>query len=115
MRIAHLAPPWFAIPPRNYGGTENVLYHLIEAQVEAGHEVTVFTAGDSRTSATQVAFLEDALFDLGVPWQAHLLAFYHLFKSVEHLRQHAHDFDVVHSHLSSTSDLYSFPLLSHLN
>lgn len=33
MRIAHIAPPWLAIPPKNYGGTENVIYNLIEEQV----------------------------------------------------------------------------------
>ena len=35
MKIAHIAPPWIEIPPKNYGGTEIVLYNhdLIERYV----------------------------------------------------------------------------------
>ncbi len=40
MKIAHIAPPWITIPPKNYGGTEIVLYNLIEEQVAQGHDVT---------------------------------------------------------------------------
>ena len=32
MRIAQIAPPWIAIPPKNYGGTESVIYNLVEEQ-----------------------------------------------------------------------------------
>ena len=47
MRIAHIAPPWLSIPPKNYGGTENVIYYLVEAQVALGHDVTLFAPGDA--------------------------------------------------------------------
>ena len=42
MKIAHIVPPWIAIPPENYGGTEVVLYNLVEEQVVQGHDVTLF-------------------------------------------------------------------------
>nr|MDQ2906282.1 glycosyltransferase family 4 protein [Chloroflexota bacterium] len=42
MKIAQIAPPWIAIPPKHYGGTEVVLYNLIEEQVAQGHDVTLF-------------------------------------------------------------------------
>jgi hypothetical protein len=42
MRIAQIAPPWITIPPKNYGGTESVLYTLVEEQVAQGHDVTLF-------------------------------------------------------------------------
>jgi glycosyltransferase involved in cell wall biosynthesis len=109
MKIAHIAPPWIAIPPKNYGGTEIVIYNLIEEQVAQGHDVTLFAPGDARTSAKQVSFFPKSLIDDGVPWPAHLKAFYHLYKSLEHAR----DFDIVHTHLSSSSDLYIFPLTAH--
>ena len=48
MKIAQIAPPWIAIPPKNYGGTESVLSTLVEEQVAQGHEVTLFAPGDAR-------------------------------------------------------------------
>jgi glycosyltransferase involved in cell wall biosynthesis len=110
MRIAHIAPPWIAIPPKNYGGTENVLYNLIEEQVAQGHDVTLFAPGDARTSAHHVSFFPQSLIDAGIPWQAHMKAFYHLYKAVEYVK--AHSFDVVHGHLSSSADMYIFPLMA---
>lgn len=113
MKIAQIAPPWIAIPPRNYGGTENVIYNLVEELVAEGHDITLFTTEDSHTSAKQISFLTQALIPAGVPWQAHLKAYYHLHKSLEYIK--AHDFDVVHLHLSSTPDLYTFPLAASLD
>jgi len=112
MKIAHIAPPWISIPPKNYGGTETVLYNLVEEQVAQGHDVTLFAAGDTTTSATLVSFFPHPLLESGVPWQGHLKAYYHLHKAVEYIKDH--DFDIVHTHLSSSADMYLFPLMSHL-
>lgn len=107
MKIALIAPPWIAIPPKNYGGTENVVYELVEELVGLRHEVTLFTTEDSHTSAKQVCFLPKSLLSDGVPWDSHLKAAYHFFKSIEYVQKHT--FDIVHTHLSSTSDMYIFP------
>ena len=112
MKIAHIAPPWLALPPKNYGGTEIVLYNLVEEQVAQGHDVTLFAPGDARTSARLISFFPRSLIAAGVPWQGHLKAYYHLSKSVEYITHH--DFDIVHTHLSSSADLYLFPLMAHL-
>ncbi|GER87126.1 glycosyl transferase [Dictyobacter vulcani] len=112
MKIAQVAPPWIAIPPQSYGSTENVIYHLVEELVELGHEVTLFAPADARTSAKQVSFIPRSLITEGVPWQANLKAYYHLHKSLEYISEH--DFDIVHTHLSSSSDMYIFPLTSTL-
>ncbi len=108
MKIAHIAPPWIRIPPKNYGGTEAVIANLVEEQVVEGHDVTLLAPGDASTSAQLVSFFPQSLLDSGVPWQGHLKAYYHLHKSVEYIQ--AHDFDIVHMHLSSSSDMYLFPL-----
>ncbi len=42
-----IAPPWVAVPPPVYGGTELVLDQLARGLVAAGHRVTLFTTGDS--------------------------------------------------------------------
>jgi glycosyltransferase involved in cell wall biosynthesis len=110
MKIAHIAPPWITIPPKNYGGSEIVIYNLVEEQVALGHDVTLFAPGDARTSAKQVSFYPKSLVEEGIPWAAHPKAFYHLYKSLEHVK----DFDIVHTHLSSSADMYIFPLTAHL-
>jgi glycosyltransferase involved in cell wall biosynthesis len=112
MKIAHIAPPWIAIPPKNYGGTEIVVYNLVEEQVAQGHDVTIFAPADARTSARLISFFDKSLQSEGVPWSAHLMPYYHMYRSIEYIKEH--DFDIVHTHLSSSSDMYLFPLLSSL-
>src|SRR5262245_26659419 len=55
MRIAQIAPLYESVPPKAYGGTERVVYHLTEGLVALGHDVTLFAAGDSTTSAELIA------------------------------------------------------------
>jgi glycosyltransferase involved in cell wall biosynthesis len=113
MKIAHIAPPWFAVPPQNYGGTETVIFHLIEEQVAQGHEVMLLAPGDAKTAARVTSFYERSLVESGVPWSAHLKAFYHLHQSVEYVEKN--QFDILHTHLSSAADMYLFPLTEHLS
>ena len=47
MRIGLLAPPWLPVPPPAYGGTEAVIDRLARGLEAAGHEVLLFTTGDS--------------------------------------------------------------------
>jgi glycosyltransferase involved in cell wall biosynthesis len=51
LRIAMLAPPWIPVPPPTYGGIEAVVELLCEALVTRGHEVTLFAAPGSRSTA----------------------------------------------------------------
>ncbi len=60
MRIAVLAPPWFAVPPTGYGGIEWVVSLLADGLADAGHDVTLFASGDSRTRAKLAAVFEKA-------------------------------------------------------
>jgi glycosyltransferase involved in cell wall biosynthesis len=112
MKIAHIASAWFAVPPKTYGGTENVIYNLIEEQVAQGHDVTLYATGNSQTPARLVSFLPQSLIESGVPWEARLKAYYHLCNAVNAVKHET--FDVVHTHLSSPSDMYLFPLMADL-
>ena len=47
MRIGIVAPPWVAVPPPGYGGTEAVIDQLARGLEEAGHDVMLCTTGDS--------------------------------------------------------------------
>ena len=60
MRVAQVAPPWFTVPPRSYGGIELVVSLLTERLVARGHDVTLFASGGSETKATLVSPLDDA-------------------------------------------------------
>src|SRR5579884_4103831 len=112
MRIAQIAPPWIAVPPKNYGGTEAVIYNLVEEQVAQGHEVTLYTPGSSQTSAQQISFFPNALLEEKAPWTEHLKAYYHMTKSIDDIKEKT--FDIVHGHLAASTDMYLFPLLARL-
>jgi glycosyltransferase involved in cell wall biosynthesis len=51
MKVAILAPPWFAVPPSGYGGIEWIVWLLADGLTDNGHDVTLFATGDSRTKA----------------------------------------------------------------
>src|SRR5690606_17325232 len=53
LRVAMVAPPWFELPPRGYGGTEAVVAGLVDALVDRGHDVTLLSSGEHRTRATR--------------------------------------------------------------
>lgn len=91
LRIAILAPVWFPVPPERYGGIESVVALLADELVRAGHAVTLFASGESRTSAELVSVYERApSASIGETWPdlRHVLACY----------GRAADFDVVNDH-----------------
>ena len=51
LRIGQIGPLNLPIPPKKYGGTEVVIYELCEELTKRGHEVFLFAAEDSKTSA----------------------------------------------------------------
>jgi glycosyltransferase involved in cell wall biosynthesis len=48
MRIGVVAPPFIPVPPVKYGGTELFVANLVRGLHARGHDVTVYTTGDSR-------------------------------------------------------------------
>jgi glycosyltransferase involved in cell wall biosynthesis len=55
MRVVLVAPPYYEIPPRGYGGTELICYLLAEGLVDRGHDVTVVGTGPRHTRARFIA------------------------------------------------------------
>ena len=101
MRIAHVSPLYERVPPRLYGGTERVVYNLVEGQVRRGHEVTLFASGDSSTSGTLSAVVPRALrLDHGLsdPLAPHIVQMAQVF-------ERADEFDLIHCHV----DYLAFP------
>jgi glycosyltransferase involved in cell wall biosynthesis len=95
MKIAQVAPLTEAVPPKSYGGTERIVAYLADELTLLGHDVTLFTSGDSVSRAKIVPVWPRALrFDEGVRdyLAPHMLL-------VETVAQRASDFDVVHVHI----------------
>ncbi|GAC1386685.1 MAG: glycosyltransferase family 4 protein [Candidatus Saccharimonadales bacterium] len=61
MRIAIVAGPQVSIPPNQYGGTEQVVFHLIKGLKEAGHEPILLGAGDSKVDCEVVPIVDTAI------------------------------------------------------
>lgn len=61
MRIAMLAPLSWPLPPGGYGPWEQVAFNLTEQLVALGHDVTLFAAAGSETTARLVATCPHAL------------------------------------------------------
>src|SRR5262245_60512136 len=48
MRIGLIAPPFIAVPPATYGGTELFIANLARGLCARGHDVTLYANGESR-------------------------------------------------------------------
>lgn len=58
LRVGLLAPPWAAVPPKQYGGTELVLDALARGLQNLGHEVLLFTVGESECPVPRASVFE---------------------------------------------------------
>jgi glycosyltransferase involved in cell wall biosynthesis len=91
VKIGVIAPPWEPVPPVAYGGTEAVVDTLARGFAAEGHDVVLFTTGEStcpvdRRFTRQEA--DTARMNWSVPEAAHVLAAY----------DELDDCDVVHDH-----------------
>ena len=100
LRIAQVSPLWTAIPPRNYGGIELLMKLLIDDLVARGHDVTLFSSADCHTAAKLHPVCDANLCDLIADKKAFCFEYFANSMMAEVL-QHAHEFDVIHYHLSS--------------
>ena len=92
MRIAVIAPPWYTIPPRGYGGIEWVVALLADGLTDRGHQVTLFAPPGSSTDARLVPPLDEVPPEelIGDPWYeaAHAVSAY----------ERGPEFDLLHDH-----------------
>ena len=90
MRIGLVAPPWAPVPPTGYGGTEVVVDNLARGLAARGHDVQLFSVGESSCPVPRAHLFGAAPRPIGtsVEEAAHVLAAYEFMKDV----------DVVHDH-----------------
>ena len=103
MKIALLAPPWYSVPPRAYGGIESLVAGLADGLTRRGHDVLLLSAGPSTTTATGYTTLSAAADDrLGDETTALL----HATMAEDAIRDF--DPDVVHDHTLTGLSLASY-------
>ena len=101
LTVVMVAPPWYTVPPRGYGGIEALVADTAAQLAERGHEVTVISAGpvDGTMPAVHrvVTYREPPTAELGLelPAVAHAAE---ALAVVRELRP-----DVVHDHTTAFS------------
>jgi len=91
MRVAVLSPVWFPVPPPGYGGIEWIVSLLADGLADAGHDVSLFASGDSRTRARLEGVFPEA------PSERIGMTFWEL-KHAIHCFARQDQFDVIHDH-----------------
>ena len=99
MKIAILAPVSLPVPPQGYGGTELVVHQLAEGLLTAGHDVTVFTTGDSQTRARCRWLFPRALTPLGFDTKETTLPFERAHAAWAFAQ--AGEYELIHDHTKS--------------
>jgi glycosyltransferase involved in cell wall biosynthesis len=97
-----LAPPWIPVPPPGYGGIEYVVALVTDALVAQGHDVELFCAPGSRSSARVHSLLpsahpesiERALFEGDHVGRA--------LRAIDAAGESGQPFDVIHDHCGYT-------------
>lgn len=105
MRIAQITSVYLSVPPRSHGGTELMVYHLVQGLVALGHQVELFASGDSKVSAPVQSVL-----DVATSYDPNATAY--IDKEMEarnafSLYRQAERFDLVHAHWPTLAAYWS--------
>ncbi len=112
MKVAVVANPFAAVPPKGYGGIELVIYNLIKGLVEYGHEPILLGAGNSDVPCPVIPIVEKSVFFPQDPIQ--VPAFRKFVKETEAktaqlLKDVLPEIDVIHSHGFDLKHFADFP------
>jgi glycosyltransferase involved in cell wall biosynthesis len=90
MRIGLIAPPWLPVPPPAYGGTEMVVDGLARGLQALGHDVRLFTVGESTCPVPREYLYASGWEPMGdsVAEAAHVLAAYEALADVDIIHDH---------------------------
>jgi glycosyltransferase involved in cell wall biosynthesis len=105
MQILQIAPLWIPIPPITYGGTELVVYNIVEELHSRKHNVSLIASGDSKTNAKLISLWEKSL------WRAHLKSPHAIIMNmIGKVLEIGDEFDILHNH----TDFYLVPFAKYL-
>jgi len=118
MKIAIVAGPYIPVPPTKYGGTEQVIFHLINGLKELGHQPILLGPGDSEVDCEVIPITKKALY---FPKQKKLLKDHKqkeqraLSLTRRKLRELMPDIDIIHSHGFDLKPFKDFPNITTLH
>ncbi len=110
MKIAQVAPIWYRIPPKKYGGTELVVTNLTEGLVAKGHEVTLFATADSQTKARLIPTTPIGILEQGKGFEEAIIPLNHTLTALEMQDQ----FDIIHFHFTNKFDYINLALTKNI-
>lgn len=108
MKIAVIGTIWINTPPPKYGGTEEVVFNLVNGLTDKGHDVTFIGPRTAKVNARVIPTIDKPLIDMGVPWDDGLDY------TLDHLKKafsYASEFDVLHFQLNTRHDYLGLPLV----
>lgn len=108
LRVAHINSVSIRVPPRTHGGTEWVVYHLVEGLARRGHVVELFASGDSQVSVPVHAVTPRAVL-AREDWSVYLERDYEAMNA-HALRVQVGRFDLVHAHWPTLAPFFLSPL-----
>ncbi|MED3509504.1 glycosyltransferase family 4 protein [Bacillus velezensis] len=111
MKIAIVSSPYERTPPEKYGGLERVVNLLTEGLVDKGHDITLFGAENSITSAKLISYFGPPVkvFDIFIEYMQFL-------KVLDYT--HKNNFDLIHCnnwYYSCLSNFSKIPIVTTLH
>jgi glycosyltransferase involved in cell wall biosynthesis len=105
MNIAQITSIYVSVPPKTYGGTERIVYHLCQQLNRRGHHVELFASGDSQLDCTLHSVLPMASQD--DPRSTFYLEKEFEARNTYNLYRQAGRFDVIHAHWPTLAPYFS--------
>jgi len=105
MKIAQISSVYISIPPKSYGGTEWIVYHLCQRLTRRGHQVELFASGDSKVDCPLHSVLPIASQD--DPQSTFYLEKELETRNTYNLYRQAGRFDLIHAHWPTLAPYFS--------
>jgi glycosyltransferase involved in cell wall biosynthesis len=119
VKVAMLAPPWIPVPAPAYGGIEEVVRLLCDGLTAGGHDVTLFAAPGSSSSAAVMTVLEQSHPDDIQKAQFEVDHVARAFEAIDAAGARGEPYDVIHDHVGhaalAMADRVSVPLVHTLH
>lgn len=118
VRVAIVAGPHIAVPPPQYGGSEQVIFHLIKGLKEFGHKPILIGTGDSKVDCPVIPIVDKAI---GLPQTRAEVHLYRTrekeiaLKTTEVLKSLRPNIDLIHSHGFDLEPFKDFPNITTLH
>lgn len=106
MKIGIVDTIWLNTPPKGYGGTEEMIYSLVNGLSSRGHDVTVFGPKTDKVKAQLYPTIRVPLRENNISWTNFPYTLYHITEAFDF----ASKFDILHVHLNKNQDFVALPL-----